>query len=117
MVYGGNDGFGEHGLVNKPEPIQEMVHPLCTFVFRHEPVLDQFALDIIAGACPEPCRGRSIIRVAEGENNEEPPPAKVESGNEMGGKHGLANGVRCMPSWEGLSMQVWQLTSTIKPAL
>ena len=89
LVHGCDDRSRENGLVNEPEPVQEIVDPVGGLMRFHETSLDEFALDIISGTVTNTSHGRVVVRAAEGEDDEEPAPAEVESCEEVGNKNNL----------------------------
>lgn len=70
LVHGGDDGGGEDWLVNFPEPLEEVVHPLCAFVFGDKPRLDKFTLNVVAGPSPDASHRIGIVCRANGEQEE-----------------------------------------------
>lgn len=89
MVYGGYDGSGEDRFIDEPKAVQEMVDPIGGFVFGGQAHFDELALNVISGVSSCTSDGGGIVRVAKGEEDEEPAPAKAEASNEMGSEDSL----------------------------
>jgi len=61
-----------------------MVDPICSFVFGGQAHFDELALDVVSGVSSCTGDGGGIVGIAKGEEDEEPSPAKAETGDEMG---------------------------------
>jgi len=89
LVDGGNDGSGEDRFIDEPEAVQEMVDPIGGFVLGGQAHFDELALDVVSGVSSCTGDGGGIVGVAKGEEDEEPAPAKAETGDEMGSEDSL----------------------------
>jgi len=58
-------------------------------MFRGESRLDKFTLDVVTGSPPHTSHRSGIVRRANGEQEDYPPPTKAEQGYEASREYGL----------------------------